>query len=146
MPAPSPTGLLRALVLGASLLGFGAGPSAAQTKPRVLDFGATPPASVIYIGNSFVYYNNGISGHVTLLLRSAEPQRRLRSTLIGIGGSGFDWHDVASYFRPNAVGRYSIDEQNVVTFNRPERLFDVAVLMDCSQCPVHPDLQGIFYE
>jgi hypothetical protein len=146
MPAPSPIGLLRTLVLGASLLGFGAGPSAAQTKPRVLDSGATPPASVIYIGNSFFYYNNGISGHVTLLLRSAEPQRRLRSTLVGIGGSGFDWHDVESYFRPNAVGRYTIDEQNVVTFNRPERLFDVAVLMDCSQCPVHPELRGVFHE
>ncbi len=139
-------GPLRALVLGASLLGLGAGPSAAQAKPRVLDSGATPPASVIYIGNSFFYYNNGISGHVAQLLRSAEPQRRLGSTLVGIGGSGFDWHDVESYFRPNAVGRYTIDEQNVVTFNRPERLFDVAVLMDCSQCPVHPELRGVFDE
>jgi hypothetical protein len=33
-----------------------------------------------------------------------------------------------------------------VTFNKIDRLFDVAVLMDCSQCPVHPDLKGIFVE
>jgi hypothetical protein len=139
-------GLLRRALLGALLLGLGAASVAAQTKPRVLETGATPPASIIYIGNSFFYYNNGISGHVTQLLRSAEPQRRLRSTLVGIGGSGFDWHDVESYFRPNAVGRYTIDDQNVVTFNRPERLFDVAVMMDCSQCPVHPELRGTFDE
>jgi len=32
----------------------------------------------------------------------------------GISGSGFDWHDVDHYFRPNAIGRFltvSQDEQ-----------------------------------
>ena len=30
--------------------------------------------------------------------------------------SGLDWHDVESYFRPNAIGSYSFDEQNNVVF------------------------------
>jgi len=30
--------------------------------------------------------------------------------MVTIGGSGFDWHDVESYFRPNAIGNYSFDE------------------------------------
>jgi hypothetical protein len=32
--------------------------------------------------------------------------------MVTIGGSGFDWHDVESYFRPNAIGNYSFDENN----------------------------------
>ena len=66
----------------------------------------TPPASVIYIGNSFFYYNNGISNLVAQMLTAGAPKQALRSTLVGIGGSGLDWHDVESYFRPNAIGRY----------------------------------------
>ena len=63
-----------------------------------------------------------------------------------ISGSGADWHDVASYFRPNAVGRYSFDAQNNIRFNTITRLFDLAIMMDCSQCPVHPQLRPIFFE
>jgi hypothetical protein len=65
---------------------------------------------------------------------------------VTISGSGFDWHDVDSYFRPNAVGRYTIDANNVVSFNAPQRLFDLAVMMDCSQCPLHPQLKDAFRE
>ena len=65
------------------------------------------PASIIYIGNSFFYFNNGMSSMVSGLLSAADPKAALRSSLVTISGSGFDWHDVDSYFRPNAVGRYS---------------------------------------
>ena len=107
---------------------------------------AAPPASAIYIGNSFFYYNNGVNGHVTQLLAAAEPTRPWRSTLVAISGSGADWHDVGSYFRPDAIGRYSFDPDNNVVFNRIERLFDLALLMDGSQGPVHPRLKPIFFD
>ena len=67
-----------------------------------------------------------------------------RNTMVTIGGSGFDWHDVESYFRPNAIGNYSFDENNNVVFNKLDKLFDVAVMMDCSQCPIHPTLKSVF--
>ncbi|HEX8167465.1 MAG TPA: hypothetical protein VF601_16995 [Beijerinckiaceae bacterium] len=118
----------------------------AQTAPKVTDAGTAPPASVIYIGNSFFYFHNGINGHVAQLNTALTPGQALRSTMVTISGSGFDWHDVESYFRPNAIGRYSFNADNSVSFNRIDRLFDVAVMMDCSQCPVHPDLKGIFVE
>lgn len=144
MPLPLPAAARRlglaALLLAACL----AGPAAAQTRPAVTDPGPAP-SSIVWIGNSFFYYNNGIHGVLRRLLAAA--QRPLpRQTLIGIGGSGFDWHDVASYFRPDAIGRYSFGPGNTIRFNRPERLFDVAILMDCSQCPLHPDLAPIFEE
>ena len=118
--------------------------ASAQAKPKLVDSGVANPASIIYIGNSFFYYNNGINGHVTQLLNAAEPGRPLRSTMVTISGSGFDWHDVESYFRPNGLGKYSFDAQNNVVFNKLTKLFDVAVMMDCSQCPLHPQLKEVF--
>jgi hypothetical protein len=72
---------------------------------------------------------------------------RYSGVSVTISGSGFDWHDVGSYFRPDAIGRYSFDRDNAIVFNKPgTRLFDVAVMMDCSQCPIHPTLKTIFTE
>jgi hypothetical protein len=121
-------------------------PAGAQTKPKVTETGVAKPASAIFIGNSFFYYNNGIHSMVSALLRGAEPGGKLRATMVTISGSGADWHDVGSYFRPGAIGRYSFDAGNNVVFNKIDRLFDVAILMDCSQCPVHPELKSVFTE
>ena len=102
--------------------------------------GVAEPGSAIFIGNSFFYYNNGINTHLAQLIGAAAPGRAWRSTLVGISGSGLDWHDVETYFRPNAIGSFSFDAGNNIVFNKPERLFDVAVLMDGSQSPIHPAL------
>ena len=127
-----------------------AGPTAAlaQTKPVVTSLGPDFPKSEIFIGNSFFYYNNGMPGHVTLLEKAADSDHKqdYRATMATFGGSGFDWHDVESYFRPNAIGNYSFDEHNNVVFDKPDKLFDAAVMMDCSQCPIHPRLKSIFTE
>ena len=80
------------------------------------------------------------------MIRAADPTYRFRSTSVTISGSGSDWHDVGSYFRPNAIGRYSFDAENNVVFNQIERPFDLAIMMDCSQCPVHPKLRPVFFE
>src|SRR4051812_33787263 len=104
-----------------------AGPMAAlaQTKPAVTSLGPDFPKTAIFIGNSFFYYNNGMPGHVSLLEKAADPDHKqeYRATMVTISGSGFDWHDVESYFRPNAVGSYSFDEQNNIVFNKSDRLF-----------------------
>lgn len=103
------------------------------------------PGSAIYIGNSFFYYNNGVNHHVTAMLGEALPGRPWRSTLVAISGAGLDWHDVESYFRPNAIGAFSFDPDNNVVFNKIERLFDVALMMDGSQGPIHPQLAPNFH-
>ena len=41
---------------------------------------------------------------------------------------------------------YSFDEQNNVVFNKLDKLFNVAIMMDCSQCPIHPTLKTVFTE
>lgn len=72
------------------------------------------------------------------------PALHKSSQNLTISGSGFDWHDVDSYFRPNAVSAYSFDSKNNIVFNKFDRLFDVAIVMDCSQCPLHPQLKTVF--
>ena len=123
-------------------------PLQAQTRPIVKTLGPDFPKSEMFIGNSFFYYNNGLPGHLSLLEKAADPEHKqdYRATMVTIGGSGFDWHDVESYFRPDAIGRYSFDDHNNVVFNKPGKQFDAAVMMDCSQCPIHPTLKPIFTE
>ncbi|MFN9776071.1 MAG: DUF4886 domain-containing protein [Burkholderiales bacterium] len=107
-----------------------------------------PPRSILYVGNSFMYTNNSLHGHVGLLARSAADRARAahRSTSLTISGSGIDWHDVAAYMKPDQIGRYSFVGDNEIRFNPPGRQFDAALLMDCSQCPVHPQLRPVFFE
>ncbi len=142
-----------AVLAAAGWIVAGATAAPAQTppavpKPVVTSLGPDFPKSEIFIGNSFFYYNNGMPGHLTLLEKAADPEHKqdYRATMVTIGGSGFDWHDVESYFRPNAIGNYSFDEHNNVVFNKLDKLFDVAVMMDCSQCPIHPRLKATFTE
>ena len=66
--------------------------------------------------------------------------------MLAIGGSGLNWHDVKSYFRPNAVGSYTFDDKNNIVFNTAKKKYEGAILMDCSQCPIHPTLAPNFRE
>jgi hypothetical protein len=137
--------LFRVLAVAFVALG-GISLAQAQTKPVVTTLGPDFAKTGIFIGNSFFYYNNGLPGHLSLMEKAADPDHKqdYRNTMVTIGGSGFDWHDVASYFRPAAIGNYSFDENNNVVFNKLDKLFDVAVMMDCSQCPIHPKLKSVF--
>lgn len=136
--------MLRAITLSTILMiAFGA-PVRAEVKPEVSRL-SQPPQSALYVGNSFFYYNNSLHSHVRELVIRAETKNPFRSFSATISGSGLDWHDVASYFRPNGVASYSFDPKNRVIFAPKDRKpYDVTIMMDCSQCPVHPDLKSVF--
>jgi hypothetical protein len=126
-----------------------AGPAPAQTRPQVRDLGAEAPRSAIYIGNSFFYYNNSMHGHVNSMIRLAPPPAHagFATSSVTISGSGLNWHDVGSYFRPDALRSYAFDRDNNIVFNRSgAKLYDIAIMMDCSQCPIHPELSALFTE
>lgn len=119
----------------------------AQTKPKRTQLDGSPPGSILWVGNSFFYYNNSMHGHVGQLLAAAHPDERgYRQTSATISGSGLNWADLEAHFKPGGVGSYSFDRNNNVVFNTFDKPFDVVIMMDCSQCPIHPELSKLFYE
>jgi hypothetical protein len=118
----------------------------AETRPKRTDVGGNTPTSILWVGNSFFYYNNSLHSHVISLVRAADPGSTPRATSVTISGSGIDWHDMASYFRPNGIGRYSFVGDNEIVFNKPGRQFDAVIIADCSQCPIHPQLKAVFHQ
>ena len=106
---------------------------------------STEIKTLLWVGNSFFYYNNSMHGHVGRLLADAGI-KGTRSTSATISGSGINWHDLEAHFKPGGVASYSFVGDNEVRFNTFDKPFDGVMMMDCSQCPIHPKLQSIFYE
>jgi hypothetical protein len=130
--------------LGLAAAALALQPLHAEVKPKRTTVGDEPVKSVLWVGNSFFFYNNGIHNMISAMTKAAGEE--LRTTLVAIGGSGIDWHDVDSYLKPGSkVGYYSIIN-NKVRPNPPGRQYDTMIVMDCSQCPVHPELSKIFHE
>jgi hypothetical protein len=117
----------------------------AETKPKRSDLGHAPE-SVLWVGHSFFYYNNSMHNHFGRLVSSAGSGARVRGISVTISGAGLDWHDMDSLLRPDGLGRYSFVGDNEIRFNRAGRQYDTAIMMDCSQCPVHPQLQAVFHD
>jgi hypothetical protein len=118
----------------------------APTAAPVPRWQGDTPASLLWVGNSFFYFNNSMHGHLGGLL-NAGGVRGVRQTSVTISGAGLDWHDMASHFKPGTgMLRYSFTPNNEVTFNKFERAYDMVLMMDCSQCPVHPQLQQAFHD
>ena len=77
-----------AVVIGASLLVALAAPATAQTKPARTEAAGAPIRSVLWIGNSFFYYNNSMHGHYNELANAADPGGKYRGTSVTVSGSG----------------------------------------------------------
>ena len=136
--------IFRSLLLALTLVGSVQTTEARET-PKRREVGASAN-SFLWVGNSFFYYNNSMHNQVGAFFRAADPKSRHRGVSLTISGSGIDWHDLSNYLRPDGIGRYSFIGDNEIRFNPPGRQFDAVIIMDCSQCPVHPQLQSIFHD
>lgn len=131
------------LAAALALAACSSSPPAAPPAPR---WQGETPASLLWVGNSFFYFNNSMHGHLGGLLNAAGV-RGVRQTSATISGSGLDWHDVGAHLKPGSgMARYSFTPTNDVSFNQFERVFDMVLMMDCSQCPIHPKLQQAFHD
>jgi hypothetical protein len=135
--------LIAAFVLAASFFWVSAH---AQTKPTRVVPATKGLESFLFVGNSFFYYNNGLPAYVGKLAAAAPEQDKFSFTMVTIGGSGLDWHDMESYFRPHAIGSYTIDVDQGVIFNHRKKYYDAVVMMDCSLCPINPERKPIFFD
>lgn len=146
LPAPRPLRAAAAAVLATALAALLAGCAGAPPAAPVAPFSGERPASLLWVGNSFFYFNNSMHGHLGGLLNAAGI-RGVRQTSVTISGAGLDWHDMASHFKPaSGMARYSFTPSNDVAFNSFERRYDMVLMMDCSQCPIHPKLQQAFHD
>lgn len=137
--------MLRAFALLALLAGASA---QAQTAPKVTEIGGSPK-SFLFVGNSFFYYNNSMHAVFIDFVRAADKANaaQYRATSATISGSGLNWHDMDAYLRPGGgMASYSFVGDNEVVFNTFDKPFDLVIMNDCSQCPVHPKLAGLFHE
>ncbi|HEX7606249.1 MAG TPA: hypothetical protein VF348_06040, partial [Usitatibacter sp.] len=113
----NPAIVVRRAMMGICLALCAAGVHA-QTVPLRTDLGGAPPKSLLWVGNSFFFFNNGIHRYVSGLANAAGKENRLRNVLVTIGGSGIDWHDVDSYLKPGSkMGWYSFEGDNEIIFN-----------------------------
>ena len=140
--------LQAALLAGAALVLSACATTQDAAKPVAAASGPEQTKTVLWVGNSFFYYNNSMHGHVGQLIRGSSMAEKTghRSTSATISGSGINWHDLDAHFKPGGVASYSFDDNNNVVFNTFTKPFDVVLVMDCSQCPIHPQLKPIFYD
>lgn len=109
--------------------------------------GINPPKALLWVGNSLFFFNNGSHRFMRRILQKAPGAPKCRTNLVAIGGASLSWHDLESYFRPNAIGSYSFssDGNNTVQFRDPsEQLWDSVLLLDSTQGPIHPQLKENF--
>jgi hypothetical protein len=70
------------------------------------------PATVLFVGNSFLYYNDSLHNHVLRLAREAmgpEASKGYMYRSITISGGSLAHHPVAHYLTPGAVGFQHFD-------------------------------------
>ena len=101
--------------------------------------------SLMFVGNSFFYYNNGVHKPTLGMVKANKDLgkgHRFRN--ITINSSSLEWHDVESYVTNQKIGSFSITSKNKYKKYDPEN-YQLAILMDCSQCPIHPDRKDLFH-
>jgi hypothetical protein len=127
---------------------FYASHAQAQTTPKIKDIGLEQPKTILYVGNSLFYYNDSMHRYVSGLSTAADPTnlKHYRSTSITISGGGLNWYDVKSYCKRGGVASYSFVDDNEIVFNKFDKPFAVVIMNDCSQCPIHPQLNDVFLE
>ena len=102
---------------------------------------AALPKALLFVGNSLFFFNNGTHRMLRQLLAKTPGAPKFRTNMVAINGASLSWHDVESYFRPDAISSYTINANNEVIFRDPaEQLWDSVILLDSTQGPIHPVL------
>ena len=85
------------------------GTSLASEAPSVKLLTATNPSHLLFVGNSYLYYNNSLHDHLRRMVISAKLHDRNDTNFKSatINGARLNHHDVANYLKPGQLG---IDE------------------------------------
>lgn len=96
--------IARRLVAAAALLGAVSG--FAAPEPDVRQPQVEAPRRVLFVGNSYLIYNDGLYHHVRNIVRAADPE--LAQSLVyrqaAINAATLDYHDVRGLLAPGRLG------------------------------------------
>jgi hypothetical protein len=103
--------------------------------------------SLMFVGNSFFYYNNSLHNHLNALVKNNKSIGPLKQRSITINGSSLSWHPLESYLDNKNVGSFRIDTKNDNEYIKvDDPSIDAVIFMDCSLCPIHPMTKDDFHE
>ena len=103
--------------------------------------------SIMYVGNSFFYYNNSLHNHVGSIVKNHRSNQSLKQRSITINGSSLSWHPLEAYLNNENIGNFRIDTANDNEYvNIEDTAIDAVIFMDCSLCPIHPETKKSFHE
>ena len=107
------------LLIPASLL--------AEIKPEVTSLGIDKPKQVLFIGNSYLYYNDSLHNNAVRLARAADKEnsKSYKYKSATISGGYLSDHSMESYLKPGAFG-----------YDKP---FDVVILQGYSNIQTTPE-------
>ncbi len=101
--------------------------------------------SIMYVGNSFFYYNNSLHNHVSSIIKNHTSNKTLRQRSITINGSSLSWHPLEAYLSNKNIGSFTIDTANDNKYMQVnDTSIDAIIFMDCSLCPIHPKTKKNF--
>lgn len=129
----------QSLLAGAIMVLCAGAAADAQIRPKVVKLNDVPK-NVLFVGNSYFYYNNSLHNHVLNLLRSADPANTFNATSATISDAPLSQHDIdallSSHRRHSSSGE---DGGN-------RKKFDAVIMMDCSWCSTDPKRKPTFAE
>ena len=120
------------LVVGLFLFSVVPALSAQTVEIKSLD--NPEPAQVLFVGNSYFYYNDSLHNHVNRLVQAQniDLAERLAYKSATIGGASLSHHDVAAHLEP---GRLGLDTP-----------FDLVILQGGSGEPLRESRRRVFSE
>ena len=103
--------------------------------------------SLMFVGNSFFYYNNSLHNYLNQLVKNNKSIESLKQRSITINGSSLSWHPLESYLDNKNIGSFRIDTSNDNEYIKSEDTsIDAVIFMDCSLCPIHPMTKDNFHK
>ncbi|MDE0309893.1 MAG: hypothetical protein OXI60_08715 [Acidiferrobacterales bacterium] len=78
----------------------------AGESPQITSLAVDNPSRLLFVGNSYLYYNNSLHDHLFRMVVSAGLYDQADMTIksVTINGARLRHHDVESYLKPNALG------------------------------------------
>tara|TARA_B100000767_G_scaffold14139_1_gene13578 strand:- start:960 stop:1760 length:801 start_codon:yes stop_codon:yes gene_type:complete len=103
--------------------------------------------SIMFVGNSFFYYNNSLHNYLNQLVKNDKSIELFKQRSITINGSSLSWHPLESYLDNKNIGSFRIDTSNDNEFIKSkDTSIDAVIFMDCSLCPIHPMTKDDFHK